>query len=53
MTTLVLKPSRSAEDADTLFEQLLDTDEAAARLLRIFIDRQTISVIENLKDEGD
>lgn len=32
MTTLVLKPARSAENAETPFEQLLDTDEAAALL---------------------
>jgi excisionase family DNA binding protein len=32
MTTLVLKPARSAENADPHFAQLLDTDEAAALL---------------------
>jgi excisionase family DNA binding protein len=32
MTTLVLKPARRAQNADPLFEQLLDTDEAAALL---------------------
>ena len=32
MTTLVLKPAHRAEKADSFFEQLLDTDEAAALL---------------------
>ncbi|MGC2198272.1 MAG: helix-turn-helix domain-containing protein [Terriglobales bacterium] len=32
MTTLVFKPARIAEKADALFEQLLDSDEAAALL---------------------